>query len=103
MAEAAAYEEERIKGYWKRYVEQCEEIPDHLEGLDDQILKSWKRSRKKVNPFEQRPVLLSKEELKKLTKEKSDLIQIAVPYMIQFYEIAKDTTQNVLLTDEWGK
>lgn len=47
MAEAATYEKERIEGYWKRYVEQCEEIPDHLEGLDDQILQSWKRSRKR--------------------------------------------------------
>lgn len=101
--EKIEYDPEKIKSYWKRYVEQGEEMPEHLEGLRDPILQSWKRSRKKVNPFERRPVLLNHKELQQLTREKSDLIQIAVPYMIQFYEIAKDTTQNVLLTDEQGK
>lgn len=41
--------------------------------------------------------------LERLSREKKDLIGVAVPYMIQFYEIAKNTTQNVLLTDENGK
>ena len=97
------YQHEKIKEYWERYIRQCEPMPEHLEGLDDAILNSWKRSQKKVNPFERNPVLPGKEELETLIREKSDLIQIAVPYMIQFYEIAKDTTQNVLLTDEQGR
>lgn len=80
-----------------------EEIPEPLEGLDDRILHSWKRSKLKANPFEETPLSLTQEELELLTKEKCDLIQIAVPYMIQFYEIAKNTTQNILLTDENGK
>lgn len=97
------YDQELIHKYWNRYVAGYEKIPEHLEGLDDQILLSWKRSKQTVNPYESLPVLLNHEELEKLMYEKQDLIKIAVPYMIQFYEIAKDTAQNVLLTDERGK
>lgn len=101
--EYITYDHEKIKQYWNRYVAGFEEIPDHLDGLDDRILRSWKRSKSKANPFEENPVLLNHDELEKLTKEKLDLIKVAVPYMIQFYEIAKNATQNVLLTDEKGK
>ena len=94
---------ELIKEYWNRYVAGYEEMPEHLEGLDDRVLNSWKRSKLKANPFETNPPLLNQVELENLTKEKQDLIKIAVPYMIQFYEIAKNTTQNVLLTDAEGK
>lgn len=97
------YDHERIKSYWNRYIAGYEDLPEHLDGLDDRILRSWKRSKSQANPFEEKPLPLNQEELERLSKEKKDLIEIAVPYMIQFYEIAKNTTQNVLLTDENGK
>lgn len=99
----AEYNRELIKDYWNRYVAGYETIPEHLDGLDDRILQSWKRSKSKANPFERHPVLLSAAELESLTKEKQNLIKIAVPYMIKFYEIAEKMTQNVLLTDEEGR
>ena len=54
---------ELIKEYWNRYVAGYEEMPEHLEGLDDRVLNSWKRSKSKANPFETNPPLLNQVEL----------------------------------------
>lgn len=59
---------ELIKEYWNRYVAGYEEMPEHLEGLDDRVLNSWKRSKLKANPFETNPPLLNQVELENLTK-----------------------------------
>ena len=96
------YQDKIVKEYWNRYIGGLEEIPDHLDYLDDVILASWKRSKAKVNPFELRPSYLSKDELKKLHNDNKQLISVSYPYMIKFYEIAKSTTQRVLLTDSKG-
>lgn len=96
------YNHEKIKEYWSRYVAGFETLPDHLDGLDDRILKSWRRSIGKVNPYSP-PVQLSKDELKQLINENETLIKVALPYMIKFYQVAQTATQNVLLADNKGR
>lgn len=92
-----------IENYWNKYVGGFEDIPDHLDGLDDYILDSWRRSKHKANPFEANPKPLTNEELANLMVNNERLIKVALPYMIKFYEVAKNATQNVLLTDATGK
>lgn len=96
------YNHEKIKEYWNRYVAGFETLPDHLDGLDDRILESWRRSIGKVNPYSP-PVQLSKDELKQLINENETLIKVALPYMIKFYQVAQTATQNVLLADNKGR
>jgi transcriptional regulator with PAS, ATPase and Fis domain len=97
------FDGQKIENYWNRYVAGFEEIPDHLEGLDDAILASWKRSKSMANPFETKPVPMTAAEYEQLMSENKQLIEISLPYMIKFYEVAKSATQNVLLTDANGR
>ena len=62
------YNHEKIKEYWNRYIAGFEKMPDHLEGLDDRILNSWKRSVGRINPYSA-PTKLSKDELQKLIED----------------------------------
>ena len=96
------YNHEKIKEYWNRYIAGFEKLPDHLEGLDDRILNSWKRSVGRINPYSA-PTKLSKEELQDLINENETLIKVALPYMIKFYQVAQTATQNVLLADNKGR
>lgn len=96
------YNHEKIKEYWNRYIAGFEKLPDHLEGLDDRILNSWKRSVGRINPYSA-PTKLSKEELQDLINENQTLIKVALPYMIKFYQVAQTATQNVLLADNKGR
>lgn len=96
------YNHEKIKDYWNRYIAGFEKLPDHLEGLDDRILNSWKRSVGRINPYSS-PTKLSKEELQDLINENETLIKVALPYMIKFYQVAQTATQNVLLADNKGR
>lgn len=96
------YNHEKIKEYWNRYIAGFEKLPDHLEGLDDRILNSWKRSVGRINPYSA-PTKLSKEELQELINENETLIKVALPYMIKFYQVAQTATQNVLLADNKGR
>ena len=96
------YNHEKIKEYWNRYIAGFEKMPDHLEGLDDRILNSWKRSVGRINPYSA-PTKLSKDELQKLIEDNETLIKVALPYMIKFYQVAQTATQNVLLADNKGR
>lgn len=96
------YNHEKIKEYWNRYIAGFEKLPDHLEGLDDRILNSWKRSVGRINPYSA-PTKLSKDELQDLINKNETLIKVALPYMIKFYQVAQTATQNVLLADNKGR
>ncbi len=63
-----------------------------------EILESWKRSRKKVDPFKKRnTTILSENELKELRIKYQEFIEVTLPVMQQFYEVINDVGVEVIL------
>lgn len=74
------------------------------EGIREEILESWKRSKKyKVDPFvEDFSIRLGKDELFTRYKKFAPLLNTAKPFMESLYKIVKDTQFLIRLTDKEG-
>lgn len=92
-----------IKEAWNRYIKGKEPIPDHVEGVRQEILESWRRSQGKSDPFARQAVSLSPEELSQVLAENALLIRIAYPYLIDFYKFLRKSHCQILLTDSRGR
>ena len=87
------------KKIWKDYME--DNIADR--DLRPEILMSWKRCEAlNVDIYDGIGNVVSKDDLKRRLDEKKELLDIARPVMEDIYEMVKDTSYSVVLTDEDG-
>lgn len=87
---------------WEKYIALPGPVPEHIEGVRDEIVQSWKRSKAKVNPFQEQMKFASQEDLNKRIQENTLLIQIAYPYLLDFYRHLQSTEHQIILTDSEG-
>ncbi|MGI6752281.1 MAG: sigma-54-dependent Fis family transcriptional regulator [Anaerovoracaceae bacterium] len=92
----------KIQEAWNRYVAGPEPIPEHIDGVRQEIVESWRRSKGKADPFLTKIETLSTEDMDKIWAENSLLTQIAFPYLKDFYKFLKETNHNIMLSDKNG-
>ena len=97
------FDHDLIQGYWDRYIAGYEEAPEHLEGLDDMILASWKRSKKSADPYASLPEVLTRKELEEAAQKNVRLIEIANPILLNLYRVVENTGHEILLADATGR
>lgn len=74
---------------------------DIPKSVRPEILNSWIRCKNyNVDTNNGQGKELPKEEFEKILYEKRDLIQIAIPAMIDLYNVVKDTNYSIILADE---
>ncbi|WHH57043.1 sigma-54-dependent Fis family transcriptional regulator [Petroclostridium sp. X23] len=88
---------EKYKRAWERYV-RGDSISEELK---PGIVKSWERCKRlNVNPYGGAGNVISQQELDIRLREKRELLAVAKPVMDNIYEIIKDTSYSVVLTDQ---
>ena len=87
---------------WNKYVAHSTPIPNHIDGVRDEITASWKRSKAKIDPFQTQMKFASKEVLEQKLQENTLLIQIAYPYLVEFYRHLQSNDYQIVLTDSEG-
>lgn len=92
-----------IDSAWDYYVGERHNIPDHIEGVRDMITQSWKTSILTADPYDTNPETLPWYELEEALKRNESLIDIALPYLKDFYTFLAGSNQQVLLTDAKGR
>ncbi|MFS8541294.1 MAG: sigma 54-interacting transcriptional regulator, partial [Tissierellales bacterium] len=76
---------------------------DQVEGVDSLIKESWIRSRNYgIDPFEAIILDTDEDEQKKSIRRNSEFIDIAKPYMVDLYNIIKQSDFMITLTDNKG-
>lgn len=76
---------------------------DQIEGVDSLIKESWIRSRNYgIDPFEAIILDTDEDEQKKSIRRNSEFIDIAKPYMVDLYNIIKQSDFMITLTDNKG-
>lgn len=61
------------------------------DDIRPEILESWKRSRKTVDPFKKKNTdIISEKDLKQLRIKHEELIEITIPIMKKFYDVIND-------------
>ncbi len=91
-----------VKAAWEKYVATGTKIPKQIEGVNQDIVDSWRRSQSYLDPFSQDLPCLSSKEVKKRQEQNAVLLKIAYPYLIQFYECLAGTGHQFMLTDKDG-
>lgn len=95
-------EQELIKKAWENYILNKKEIPTHVKGVRDEIIQSWKRSQTYIDasiPFTKK---IDEGEFTQLLQDNKLLIDIAYPYLLNFYEDLDSNHFIIMLTDEKG-
>ena len=54
-----------VKQAWETYVAHSNDIPDHIEGVRDEIIQSWKRCKQQLDPFQKQMSFVSSDILGK--------------------------------------
>ena len=87
----------KVESQWRRFVEH-NEIPKDIR---QDILNSWIRCKKyKVDPSDGRGKELSKSEFNKILDKHKELIEIAIPVMLDIFNLLKESNYSIILTDE---
>lgn len=94
--------QDHIHAAWQKYIVNKEPIPEQVDGIRPDILRSWKRSQGLSDPFEIHPSFILKEEFRHILQENTTLMNIAFPYIQKFYEIFRGLNCHILLTDAKG-
>lgn len=95
-------QKEQIKKAWLTYIANHQPIPDSIEGVRDEILESWKRCQSNLDPFHTTSVFLPETLLQEKIQENAMLIQIAYPYLLEFYKHFQSDHYQIILTDSQG-
>ncbi|MTK11533.1 MAG: AAA family ATPase [Clostridiaceae bacterium] len=87
----------KAENQWRRFVE-YNEMPKDMR---QDILNSWIRCKAfKVNSNDGRGKELSKDEFSKILHEHKELIEIAIPIMMDIFNLLKESNYSIVLTDE---
>ncbi|MGN1023281.1 MAG: sigma-54-dependent Fis family transcriptional regulator [Lachnospiraceae bacterium] len=100
MEEMRTYQEEETKNAWARYIGGHRPVPETIPGVRQEITDSWRRSQKTAVSG-QLPVL-AKDELTALFADNALLLQVAVPYLKDFYATIRDFDFHLTLSDRRG-
>lgn len=92
----------KIEKAWKKYVAGDAVIPERIDGVRQEIVESWRRSKAHANPFDSQVRTLSKTDFERSLQENALLIKIAFPYLVDFYECLQNTNYQILLADKNG-
>lgn len=95
-------ENEETKKAWENYIKKQIPLPDHIKGVRDQILRSWKRCQKTLPPTITTTKSMNQEELDLLRKQNTLLIDIVYPYLLDFYHDLNENNFIIMLTDASG-
>lgn len=86
-----------IQNQWENFIKN-NEIPKNIRS---DILDSWLRCRKyKVDTYYRIGEEINKEEFEKILIKNKELIEIAIPIMLDIFKLLKDTDYSIMLTDE---
>lgn len=86
-----------IQNQWENFIKN-NEIPKNIR---PDILSSWLRCKEyKIDTNNGEGKKIPKGEFEKILNEKKELIQIAIPAMIDLYKIVEATNYSIVLTDE---
>ncbi|WP_281628277.1 sigma 54-interacting transcriptional regulator [Traorella massiliensis] len=91
-----------VKQAWETYVAHSNDIPDHIEGVRDEIIQSWKRCKQQLDPFQKQMSFVSSDILEKKMSENALLIKIAYSYLLEFYHYLQSTDYQIFLVDKEG-
>lgn len=86
---------------WERYVAGPEPIPMQIEGVRQDIVDSWRRSKGKVDPFSSDKTI-SQDQLDKLVRENAPLIRIARPYLQNLFQYLREAEHQITIVDKSG-
>lgn len=87
----------KAENQWMRFVEHNEMPKD----IRQDILNSWIRCKKyEVNPSDGKGKELSRSEFNKILDEHKELIEIAIPVMLDIFNLLKESNYSIILTDE---
>ncbi len=87
----------KIESEWKEFVEE-NKVP---KGIRQDILDSWIRCKKyKVDINNRKGKEIDNEEFNKILDEHKELIEIAIPIMLDIFKLLKETDYSIILTDE---
>ncbi|MDY3014229.1 MAG: sigma-54-dependent Fis family transcriptional regulator [Evtepia sp.] len=90
-----------IQRAWERYVLGPEPVPEHIEGVRQEIVDSWRRTKGKVNPLSLgKPI--PEETLYKIQEENAQFISIARPYLLNLFEYLRDSGYQITIVDKNG-
>jgi PAS domain S-box-containing protein len=96
------YDEEAVKKAWEYYIAKGHAVPEQIPGLRPVILESWRRSQVSVKRGQSELPHLAGRELDQLMKDNKLLMDIAVPYLQDFYQYIQDSNHLVTLADRHG-
>jgi Transcriptional activator of acetoin/glycerol metabolism len=86
-----------IQNQWENFIKN-NEIPKNIR---PDILSSWLRCKKyKIDTENGRGKEIPKEEFEKILDEHKELIEIAIPVMVDIFKLLKETDYSIVLTDE---
>lgn len=92
-----------VKSLWEYYVLGQRPFPEHIPGLREEILDSWRRSRSFfVDQSSTEFSMLPEEELHEVLEKNRELIDVAHSYIISLSRFIKDTNFTIVLTDRDG-
>lgn len=87
----------KIQNQWRKFVE-SNEIPMDVR---HDILNSWIRCKEyKVDPSDGRGKEIDKSEFKQILIQHKELIEIAIPVMLDIFNLLKESNYSIILTDE---
>lgn len=82
---------------WRKFIENNE----ISKNIRPDILNSWIRCKKNnIDPYNENNKKLSAIELDKVLNNKQELIQIAIPVMLDLFNLLKESNYSIILTDE---
>lgn len=102
LKEVIILNQQEIKKAWEKYVLNKEEIPLYVSGVRDEILNSWRRCQKKLDPHMNITRSLPSEEMQVILDKNKLLIDVAYPYLLDFYDDLAEQHFMIMLTDNNG-
>jgi PAS domain S-box-containing protein len=96
------YDREATEKAWKYYIQGNHRLPDKIDGVRPLVLESWKRSERHAEICSGELRKLSGEELQELLNENALLVQVAYPYLLDFYQWIDNSHLQITLADKHG-
>lgn len=102
MTKIPDYHEKTVKEAWEYYIAKGHTVPKRIPGIRPVILESWHRSQLFVKPGQSELPRLTGRDLDQLMEDNKLLIDIAGPYLQNFYHYIQDSNHLVTLADRHG-
>lgn len=96
------YDKEKTDKAWVTYVQGHRRIPDRIDGVRQIVVESWKRSEDHATICEGALPRLTGKKLQALLEENALLVQIAYPYLVDFYHWIDNSQLQITLSDKHG-